>query len=47
MQPADGKFPGVSLEALKLLHLERHILLHGHEPLDTDVHTNLRLERIG
>jgi kynurenine formamidase len=36
MQPADGKFPGVSLEALKLLHLERNILLHGHEPLDTD-----------
>jgi len=36
MQPADGKFPGVSLEALKLLHLERGILFHGHEPLDTD-----------
>jgi len=36
MQPADGRFPGVSLEALKLLHLERRILLHGHEPLDTD-----------
>ncbi len=36
MQPADGKFPGVTLDALKLLHLERHILLHGHEPLDTD-----------
>jgi kynurenine formamidase len=35
-QPADGKFPGVSLDALKLLHLERKILLHGHEPLDTD-----------
>ena len=35
-QPADGKFPGVSLDALKLLHLERNILLHGHEPLDTD-----------
>ena len=35
-QPADGRFPGVSLEALKLLHLERHILLHGHEPVDTD-----------
>jgi kynurenine formamidase len=35
-QPADGKFPGVSLEALKLLHLERRILLHGHEPIDTD-----------
>ena len=36
IQPADGKFPGVSLEALKLLHLERNILLHGHEPLDAD-----------
>ena len=35
-QPADGKFPGVTLEALKYLHLERNILLHGHEPLDTD-----------
>jgi kynurenine formamidase len=29
-------FPGVSLEALKFLHLERKILFHGHEPLDTD-----------
>jgi kynurenine formamidase len=29
-------FPGVSLAALKLLHEQRHILLHGHEPLDTD-----------
>jgi len=29
-------FPGVSLEALKFLHLERKILMHGHEPLDTD-----------
>lgn len=35
-QPADGRFPGVSLAALKFLHLERQILLHGHEPLDTD-----------
>jgi hypothetical protein len=35
-QPADGRFPGVSLEALKLLHLERRILMHGHEPIDTD-----------
>jgi kynurenine formamidase len=35
-QPADGRFPGVSLDALKLLHLERKILLHGHEPIDTD-----------
>jgi kynurenine formamidase len=30
------KFPGVSLAALKFLHLQRQILLHGHEPLDTD-----------
>ncbi len=29
-------FPGVSLDALKFLHGERHILFHGHEPLDTD-----------
>jgi kynurenine formamidase len=29
-------FPGVSLAALRFLHLERHILFHGHEPLDTD-----------
>ena len=35
-QPADGKFPGVSLDALKFLHLKRKILLHGHEPIDTD-----------
>jgi kynurenine formamidase len=30
------EFPGVSLEALQFLHLQRHILFHGHEPLDTD-----------
>lgn len=29
-------FPGVTLAALKYLHLKRHILMHGHEPLDTD-----------
>ena len=29
-------FPGVTLEALKYLYLERHVLMHGHEPLDTD-----------
>jgi kynurenine formamidase len=29
-------FPGVTLAALKLLHEQRHILFHGHEPLDTD-----------
>jgi kynurenine formamidase len=29
-------FPGVTLEALKYLYLDRHVLMHGHEPLDTD-----------
>lgn len=33
---ADPNFPGVSLAALEFLHLQRHILFHGHEPLDTD-----------
>lgn len=30
------EFPGVGLDALKFLHEQRHILFHGHEPLDTD-----------
>jgi kynurenine formamidase len=30
------EFPGVSLAALQFLHLKRHILFQGHEPLDTD-----------
>jgi kynurenine formamidase len=30
------EFPGVSLAALRFLHEQRHILFHGHEPLDTD-----------
>jgi kynurenine formamidase len=33
---ADGNFPSVGLDALKFLHRKRHILFHGHEPLDTD-----------
>ena len=37
-------FPGVSLAALKLLHLERKILFHGHEPLDTDTTPTLEGE---
>ncbi|SEM41102.1 Kynurenine formamidase [Pseudoxanthomonas sp. GM95] len=37
-------FPGVSLPALKFLHEQRHILLHGHEPLDTDDSPNLEGE---
>ncbi|ODT56338.1 cyclase [bacterium SCN 62-11] len=38
---AEPKFPGVSLPALKLLHEGRHILFHGHEPLDTDCSPDL------
>ena len=38
------EFPGVSLNALKFLHEQRHILLHGHEPLDTDSTPNLEGE---
>ncbi|MEA2295852.1 MAG: hypothetical protein QOE86_3491 [Solirubrobacteraceae bacterium] len=41
---ADPAFPGVSLDALKFLHLKRHILLHGHEPLDTDTTPTLEGE---
>jgi kynurenine formamidase len=41
---ADPSFPGVSLDALKLLHLRRHILFHGHEPLDTDTTPTLEGE---
>lgn len=37
-------FPGVSLAALKFLHLERKILFHGHEPLDTDATPDLEGE---
>jgi kynurenine formamidase len=38
------KFPGVSLVALKFLHEQRHILFHGHEPLDTDTTPTLEGE---
>jgi len=37
-------FPGVALDALKFLHLQRHILFHGHEPLDTDTTASLEGE---
>lgn len=37
-------FPGVKLETLKFLHLERKILFHGHEPLDTDTTPTLEGE---
>jgi kynurenine formamidase len=41
---ADPVFPGVSLAALEFLHLRRHILFHGHEPLDTDTTPTLEGE---
>jgi kynurenine formamidase len=41
---AQKPFPGTKLDALKLLHLERKILFHGHEPLDTDTTDNLEGE---
>jgi kynurenine formamidase len=37
-------FPGVSLDALRFLHETRHILFHGHEPLDTDTTPTLEGE---
>jgi kynurenine formamidase len=37
-------FPGVSLAALQFLHLERGILFHGHEPLDTDASEDFKAE---
>lgn len=37
-------FPGITLDALKYLHLERKILFHGHEPLDTDATPTLEGE---
>ena len=40
----ETRFPGVTLEALQFLHEQRHILMHGHEPLDTDDTTNLEGE---
>lgn len=37
-------FPGVGLDALKFLHLQRKILFHGHEPLDTNSTSTLEGE---
>ena len=41
---ADSNFPSVALSTLKFLHLKRHILFHGHEPLDTDTTPTLEGE---
>src|SRR3546814_2203006 len=41
---AKAPVPGVRLDALKYLHLERKILFHGHEALDTDTTPTLEGE---
>ncbi|MDA0167760.1 cyclase family protein [Solirubrobacter taibaiensis] len=41
---AETVFPGVSLKAIQFLHQKRHILFHGHEPLDTDTTPTLEGE---
>ena len=38
------ELPRRSLAALQFLHLQRHILFHGHEPLDTDTTPTLEGE---
>ena len=40
----DPVFPGVVLKAIQYLHLQRKILFHGHEPLDTDTTPTLEGE---
>jgi kynurenine formamidase len=37
--------PGIKLEAIKFLHEQRHILFHGHEPLDADSTPTMESER--
>jgi kynurenine formamidase len=37
-------FPGVGLAVLQFLHLQRGILFHGHEPLDTDQSEDFKAE---
>jgi kynurenine formamidase len=41
---AQAPFPGIKLDALQFLHLERKILFHGHEALDTDTTPTLEGE---
>ena len=39
-----GAPPAEKRAAMKFLHEQRHILFHGHEPLDTDTTPNLEGE---
>jgi kynurenine formamidase len=41
---ADTNYSSVALKTLKFLHRKRHILFHGHEPLDTDTTPTLEGE---
>jgi len=41
---AKAPFPGVKLDTLQFLHLDRKILFHGHESLDTDTTPTLEGE---
>jgi kynurenine formamidase len=41
---ASTDYPSVALATLEFLHLKRHILFHGHEPLDTDTTPTLEGE---
>ncbi|EQC32035.1 arylformamidase [Saprolegnia diclina VS20] len=41
---AQFPFPGQSLASVQFLHLNRSILFHGHEPLDTDTSPTLESE---
>ena len=41
---SETQFPGVTLAALQFLHLQRRILFHGHEALDTDTTPTLEGE---
>lgn len=47
LEPGIGEkrpWPGLTLDAVKFLQLERKILMHGHEPLDTDSTATLESE---
>jgi kynurenine formamidase len=38
-------FPGIALPVLQFLHLQRHILFHGHEPYNTDMSPTFEAEK--
>ena len=38
-------FPGISMEVLEFLHMQRHILFHGHETYNTDMSPTYAAEK--